>query len=96
MTYANINLCHDLDLDDYHQVNAVLGPVADGLLFEAAGQNDQGLYVLSLWETKAQHDRFIGERLIPAMSAAGVNPGAMTITELDVDVVFTADTAALT
>ena len=90
MSYASITLVEGLTMADYRAVGEQLGPnPAEGLVSEAAGSTDSGLYVITVWDSKAQHDRFVAERLAPAFEAAGVRPGPMTVTDVDVDALYT-------
>lgn len=45
-----------------------------GLIFHASGPIDGGWGVLDFWESRELFDRFISERVAPAMSAAGAAP----------------------
>ena len=62
----------------YDAVNEKLGvdttnPTGDwpaGLLFHAAGETDGGLAVFEVWESKDAQDRFMNERLGPALGAS--------------------------
>ena len=47
------------------------GNPPDGLLFHASGPVDGGWGVLDFWESRAHFDRFIAERVGPAMAASG-------------------------
>ena len=90
MSYASITVAEDLTMADYRAVGEQLGPhPAEGLVSEAAGFADGGLYVITVWDSRTQHDRFITERLIPAFEAAGVRPGPTTVTEVDIDTLYT-------
>jgi hypothetical protein len=89
MTYASITVAERLTMADYRIVDEQLGePRAVGLLSEAAGSNDAGLHVITLWDSKADHERFITERLVPAFQAAGLQPGPMSFTGVDVDALY--------
>ena len=90
MSYASITVAEGLTMADYWAVDEQLGPDrAEGLLSEAAGHNDTGLHVITVWESKAHHERFIAERLAPAFQAAGVRPASMTFTNLDIEALYT-------
>jgi hypothetical protein len=90
MTYASITVAQGLTMADYRAIGEQLGPrPAEGLVSEAAGLAEGGLYVITVWDSRAQHDRLIGERLLPAFEAAGVRPGPMTVTDVDVDMLYT-------
>ena len=88
MSYASITVAEGLTMADYQAVTEQLGAQpAKGLASEAAGWNQAGLHVITVWDSKAQHDQFVTERLVPAFQAAAVNPGRMTFTDL-ADVVY--------
>jgi hypothetical protein len=87
MSYASITVAEGLTMADYRAVGEQLGPhPAEGLVSEAAGLAEGRLYVITVWDSKAQYERFVTERLIPAFGAAGVRPGPTTVTDVDVDV----------
>lgn len=44
----------------------------DGLLVQVAGECEEGLQIVSVWESGVHHDRFVAERLHPALRRAGV------------------------
>ena len=84
MSYASITIAKELTMVDYRAVTEQLGEKpAEGLIAEAAGWNDTGLHVITVWDTKAQHDQFVAERLVPAFGAAGVRPGPLTFIDLE-------------
>jgi len=89
MPYASITIAETLTLADYDAVGQQLGsePV-DGLRSEAAGCGDGGLHVITLWDSKTHHERFIGERLVPAFERMGLQPGPMTFTGLEVHALY--------
>jgi hypothetical protein len=89
MSYASITVAEGLTMADYDAVDEHLGPGrADGLLIEAAGCGEGGLYVITLWESKAEHERFIAQRLVPAFRAANLQPGPMSFTGVDVEALY--------
>ena len=49
----------------------VRGNRPDGLIFSASGPIEGGWGVLDFWESRAHFDRFIAERVGPAMAASG-------------------------
>ena len=90
MSYASITVAEALTIDDYWAVDAQLGPDRpDGQISEIAGCTDAGLHVITVWESKSHHERFITERLVPAFQAAGVSPGRLAFTNLVLDAVYT-------
>jgi hypothetical protein len=83
MSYASITVADGLTMADYRAVTDQLGPQpGEGLLIEAAGWNDAGLHVITVWESKTHHEQFVTDRLVPAFHAAGVHPGPITFTDL--------------
>ncbi len=89
MSYVSITVAERLTMADYRAVDQQLGePRAVGLVSEAAGHNDTGLHVITLWDSKADHERFVTERLVPAFQAAGVDPGPLSFTEVDIEAVY--------
>jgi hypothetical protein len=48
----------------------------DGLLIHTAGASDQGWYVYDIWESREHFQRFVEEKLGPAMEAGGTEGGA--------------------
>ena len=89
MSYASITVAERLTMADYQAIDEQLGePRAVGLVTEVAGYNDTGLHVITLWESKADHERFVTERLIPAFRQMGVDPGPMHFTDVDVEAVY--------
>jgi hypothetical protein len=48
----------------------------DGLIMHSAGPiEDGGWYVYDIWESQAHLDRFVEERLMPALKELGAPPG---------------------
>src|SRR6476660_5064495 len=89
MSYASITVAEALTIEDYWAIDAQLGPDrAEGLISESAGCTDGGLHVITVWESKAHHERFITERLVPAFETARVRPGPLTFTNLDLDALY--------
>jgi len=65
--------------DDYDAVNEKLGidPESgggwpEGLIHHTGAEKPGGLVVFEVWESKDAQERFAGERLRPALEAAGV------------------------
>jgi len=64
---------------DYEAVNDELGidPEGtsgwpEGLIHHTAAEKPGGLIVFEVWESKAAQERFLGDKLKPALEAAGV------------------------
>jgi hypothetical protein len=61
--------------EQYDEVLEKLGLDADppaGGLFHIAGVTDDGLRVVDVWESAEAFQRFVGERLTPAVQAVGI------------------------
>lgn len=74
MAYVHITTSEAQTIEDFNGLNAKLradGPI-DGLLFQAAGSTDEGLRIVSVFESEAHHDRFEAERLFPLFAASGM------------------------
>jgi hypothetical protein len=85
MRYASVTLTAGLTVDDYRAVSLILGPqTPSGLILETAGDSDAGLHVISIWNTKQEHDEFLQTRLMPAFEAAALRPGQMSVTDIDI------------
>lgn len=79
MAFATITQIPNGTLADYREVAAVtIGTDRpDGLLLQVTGESEDGLQIVSVWKSGAHHDRFIVERLHPALRRAGLpaDPG---------------------
>ncbi|MBS1844911.1 MAG: hypothetical protein JST53_10885 [Actinobacteria bacterium] len=70
-----------LTRDDYERVNGQLGIDMDsgegdwppGLLTHVGGAKDNGWVVFELWASRADQERFLSDRLGPALAQAGVD-----------------------
>jgi hypothetical protein len=73
-------------LDLFDKVMAQLGGAPDGLEARYVGTADGKLRIVSLWESKAQADRFFAETLGPALAKElGPEPvGAAEVVGIDV------------
>lgn len=66
MTYVVIADFEGQTMDEYWPVQqAYTNEPIDGLVAQVPGAGDDGVRVVSIWESKAQHDRFVAERLVP-------------------------------
>jgi hypothetical protein len=45
-----------------------------GLIFHVAGPTDKGFQVIDVWESRADFDRFVAQKLGPAIRATGLVP----------------------
>ena len=79
MAFATITQVPNGTLAGYREVAAVAVGTdrPDGLLLQVAGESEQGLQIVSVWESGVHHDRFVAERLHPALRRAGLpaDPG---------------------
>ena len=68
-------------IERFDEVVAHVGERPDGMLARYAGATEDGsLRVVSLWESKAHADRFVTERLGPALAAVlGPEPSGATL-----------------
>jgi len=101
MAFATITEVPGGTLPGYREVTALAvgggGDLArpDGLLLLVAGESEEGLQVVSMWESGVHHDRFVAERLHPALRRAGLpaDPGMrhveFEVGELDVAAALT-------
>ena len=85
MRYLTALAFEDRTMDDYWRFRqGYADEPIDGLILQVGGTADAGMRIISIWESKADHDRFIAERLHPVLQTAP-NPSRMTITEFAVD-----------
>jgi hypothetical protein len=64
-----------MDAEQFDKLEAGNGArdaVPDGLIFHASGPVDDGWGVLDFWETRAQFDSFLAQRVAPAAAALGI------------------------
>ena len=78
-------------IDQFDRVMENLGPEPDGLQARYAGTAEDGVRVVTLWESKDHADRFFTDRLGPALAKAlGPEPaGAPTVLGIDVARAYT-------
>ena len=74
MGYVHIHHGQGMTIDNFREVSAKhkAPQDIDGLLAWAAGSDENGLHVVTMWESKAYADRFQAEELFPAFQAAGM------------------------
>ena len=80
MSYVHITRTPGMSLADYHKVAEQLGaaPIA-GRLSHHVGEQTGALFVVDVWEKRADADRFAADRLFPAFAASGTRPPADTL-----------------
>jgi hypothetical protein len=75
MAYATVTHSPATTLQDFRAVNATLGDEQpDGRLLLLAGQSADGLHIIDVWATQVHADRFVAERLFPALQRIGRLP----------------------
>jgi hypothetical protein len=74
--YIHIAYAPGLTIENFRSVSAKHEPPQeiDGLLAWAAGEDDKGLHVVTVWESKAHNERFAAEKLFPAFQEVGISP----------------------
>jgi hypothetical protein len=85
MPYATITHLPDQTVQEAEAVVTALEPAPDGLLAAVIGQADNDLWIIDVWASQAHHDRFVTERLHPALHRAGRRIGD-SMTHLAVDI----------
>ena len=84
MRYVATVTFEDRTMDDYWRFSqAYADEPIDGLIVQVSGAANDGMRIISIWESKADHDHFI-ERLHPAIRPAR-HPSGMTVTDFTVD-----------
>ena len=73
MTYL-MTSNHDGDLATFRRIAEQLDAQTAGLVARYAGENEHGLAITSVWESKAACDRFTAEHLVPALKAVLGDP----------------------
>lgn len=85
MRYVATVAFEDRSMDDYWRFRqGYAGDPIDGLIVEVGGAANDGMRIISIWESKADHDRFITERLHPVLQPTS-NPSGMTVTDFAAD-----------
>jgi hypothetical protein len=86
-----IEFTDNVDPAMYHAVNGKLGIDMEtgtgdwpaGLISHAGGSTEEGFAVLEVWNTQAEQEAFLHDRLVPALQAVGVPaPSRMEWVEL--------------
>jgi hypothetical protein len=67
--------------DAMHARFAPLAGSAAGFVAHIAGPTDGGWYMIEVWESKADHERFMRETVLPNMPPGGSMP---SLTEFEV------------
>lgn len=59
--FAEITQVPTQTMEHYRAVVTAIGATPDGLLVQIAGRSDEGLQIVSAWESSAHHGRFVAE-----------------------------------
>lgn len=88
MRYVVTVAFEDRTMDDYWRFRqGYADEPIDGLIIQVGGAANDGMRIISIWESKADHDHFISERLHPVLQPARHRSG-MTVTDFAVDDLF--------
>ena len=94
MSYlATINFPGQTMADYWPVQRCYAGDPIDGLVAQVAGATDGGLRVVSVWESKAAHDRFVTERLYPIFDRLG-SPTEMVFSDFTAEDLLRGPTTA--
>jgi hypothetical protein len=89
MAHIHIAASPGYTIDDFRTVSAKHNPPQDidGLIAWAAGTDENGLHVVTVWQSKAHKERWEAEQLFPAFQALGLTDAASAtkMTEYDAD-----------
>jgi hypothetical protein len=74
MAFVHIAHTKGRNIEDFRTVSAQHNPPQDidGLLAQAAGSDESGLYVVSVWASRAHQERFAAEQLFPVFAELGM------------------------
>jgi heme-degrading monooxygenase HmoA len=89
MTHIHFSKSKGQTIENFRMVSAKHNPPQDidGLLAWAAGTDENGLNVVSVWESKAHLERWAAEQLFPAFAELGLSgvPAGSEFTEYDAE-----------
>lgn len=81
VTFLHVVRLRGIDAAGFAELDKKIGPEpGEGLIFHVNGPLDDGWATVGFWTSKAARDRFIQERIMPAMAGAGEPP---TIEDLE-------------
>ena len=87
MGYVHISKSKGRTIEDFRAVSAKHNAPADidGLLAWAAGSDQDGLNVVTVWQSRAHQERWAAEQLFPAFEELGLSgiPANTEFTEYD-------------
>jgi hypothetical protein len=74
MGYVHISKSKGRTIEDFRAVSAKHNAPADidGLLAWAAGSDENGLHVVTVWQSRAHQERWAAEQLFPAFQEFGM------------------------
>jgi heme-degrading monooxygenase HmoA len=74
MAFVHISATKGRTIEDFRTVSAKHNAPqdVDGLLAWAAGSDDNGLNVVTVWQSRAHQERWVAEQLFPAFQALGL------------------------
>ena len=74
MAFVHSTKAKGVSIEQFRAVSAKHNPPQDidGLLAWAAGTDENGLNVVSIWQSQAHQERFAAEQLFPAFHALGM------------------------
>ena len=84
MAHIHISATPGVTIDGFRAVSAKHNPPQDidGLLAWAVGSDEDGLHVVSVWQSRAHQERWAAEQLFPVFQELGM-------TDVPVDSEFT-------
>jgi hypothetical protein len=75
MAYATVTHSPTATMREFQAVNAEIGDEQpEGRLLLVVGHSADGLHIIDVWAAQAHADRFVAERLYPALQRAGLIP----------------------
>ena len=83
MTHIHITLTPGATIENFRAVAAKHNPPQDidGLLAWAAGEDENGLHVVTIWQSQAHEERFAAEQLLPVFDELGMAEQVMANSE---------------
>jgi heme-degrading monooxygenase HmoA len=87
MAYVHITTSKGRGIEDFRAVSAKHSPPQDidGLLAWAVGSDEDGLHVVSVWQSRAHQERWAAEQLFPVFQELGMTdvPAGSEFTEYE-------------
>jgi hypothetical protein len=83
MAFVHSTKAKGVSIEDFRAVSAKHNPPPDidGLLAWAAGSDENGLNVVTVWQSKAHQERFAAEQLFPVFQEFGMAEQMMANSE---------------